>query len=99
MSPLSLSAEATDLRMMPMSTAFKKLPIEQVKDADPTRKLPIEAAKLADSDEMAKKPAENLPVKISWQIIAGLCLERGYNEPTLDRLILDGHRAKVKGML
>ncbi len=38
-----------------MSTAFKKLPIEPAKDADPTRKLPIEAAKLADSDETAKK--------------------------------------------
>ena len=47
------------------------------------KKLPIEVEKLTGSGETAKKPEENLPVKISWQMIAGLCQEQGYSEPTV----------------
>lgn len=47
------------------------------------KKLPIGVEKLTDSGETAKKPEENLPVKISWQMIAGLCQEQGYSEPTV----------------
>ena len=66
-----------------VNAAYKKLPIETAKDADSTKKLPIEVEKLTGSGETAKKPEENLPVKISWQMIAGLCQEQGYSEPTV----------------
>ena len=66
-----------------VNAAYKKLPIETAKDADSTKKLPIEVEKLTGSCETAKKPEENLPVKISWQMIAGLCQEQGYSEPTV----------------
>lgn len=66
-----------------MSSAYEKLPIEDIKPADLGEKSAVNVGKVADSAQTANNHTERLPIKMPFEIFVKRYEEHAYNEPTI----------------
>lgn len=66
-----------------MSSAYEKMPIEDIKPADLGEKSAVNVGKVADSAQTANNHTERLPIKMPFEIFVKRYEEHAYNEPTI----------------
>ena len=75
------------LKTVVMSASAQKLPISTEKVADSAQKLPISMGKVADLNQNGNIESKKLPLKISIESVKNAYSDKGYNSPTISKLL------------